>query len=192
MFATRGTLVYWSGELGGTFLGGSWDYWKQIINAEYYYTPFWKFTFSLRGKWGLMGGIGGADSDEGVPYSERFTPGGTDPDGIIRGYEDSRIGPTTASGGFIGGRSEVIYNLELTVPIVEQQLYTLLFADAGNAYRTGDELRDNLHRNFFKSVGFGFRVVAPMIGVIGFDFGIPLQGEDKGSLKPHFQIGRGF
>jgi len=192
MFATRGTLVYWSGELGGTFLGGSWDYWKQIVSAEYYYTPLWKFTFSLRGKWGLMAGIGGADSDEGVPYSERFTPGGTDPDGIVRGYDDSRIGPTTASGGFLGGRSEVIYNLELTIPIVEQQFYTLLFADAGNAYRTGDELRDNFYRNFFKSAGFGFRVVAPMIGVIGFDFGIPLQGRDKGSLKPHFQIGRGF
>ena len=198
MFATKGSSVFWIGELAGTFLQGDWDYWKQTFGFEYYYTPFWKLTFGLRGKFGIMDGIYGGDSDRSIPYSERFTPGGTDPDGIIRGYEDSRIGPTTESGGYVGGRSLVVYNLELTIPIVEQQFYSLLFADAGNAYKTGDELKDNIYRNFYRSVGFGFRVVAPMIGVIGFDFGIPLDippggtADDRYNLRPHFQIGRGF
>jgi outer membrane protein insertion porin family len=190
MFATKGSVVYWSGELAGTFLGGHWNFWKQIIGTEYYYTPFWKFTFVLKGKWGIMDGIYEGDKD--VPYSERFTPGGTDPDGIIRGYSDSRVGPRSPDGGYLGGRSEVIYNLELTIPLARQQFYTLVFFDAGNAYRTGDELKRNLVTNFYKSFGFGFRVVAPMIGIIGFDFGYPLDGEDKGDLRPHFQIGRGF
>ena len=193
-FATKGMDIYWTGELGGTFLGGQWDYWKQVAGADFYYTPLWKFTFALKGKWGLMRGI--HDRDRGVPYSERFTPGGTDIDGIIRGYDDSRIGPTTASGGFIGGRSEAIYNLEMVIPVAEQQFYALLFADAGMAFLTGDELRDNFFRyqKLYKSVGFGFRVIAPMIGIIGFDFGIPLNGPkyEQGKLKPHFQIGRGF
>ncbi len=190
MFATKGSVAFWSGELAGTALGGDWNFWKQIVGMEYYYTPFWKFTFVLKGKWGVMDGI--YEGDEDVPYSERFTPGGTDPDGIIRGYPDSRVGPRSADGGYLGGRSEVIYNLELTVPLAEQQFYALLFADAGNAYMTGDGLKRNLTTNFYKSVGFGFRVVAPMIGIIGFDFGYPLDGEDKGDLRPHFQIGRGF
>lgn len=191
-FATRGADVYWTGELGGTVLGGDWNYSKQVAAIDYYYTPFWKFTVSLKGKWGFLAGIYHGEDD--VPYSERFTPGGTDPDGIIRGYEDSRIGPTTAAGGYLGGRSEVIYNLELTVPLAEQQFYILLFADAGNAYRTGDELRRNFYKNFYKSAGLGFRIVAPMIGIIGFDFGIPFNGpeNDQGKIRPHFQIGRGF
>ncbi|NLI15830.1 MAG: BamA/TamA family outer membrane protein, partial [candidate division Zixibacteria bacterium] len=145
---------------------------------------------SAKGKWGLVAGIKHGDGD--VPFSERFTPGGTDTDGLIRGYNDSEIGPRSASGGYLGGRSEVIYNAELTVPIAEQQFYVLLFADAGNAYLTGDGLRDHMFSNFYKSAGFGFRVVAPMIGIIGFDFGYPFNGDNRGKLKPHFQIGRGF
>jgi outer membrane protein insertion porin family len=189
-FATKGSVYSWAGSLAGTVLGGSYNYWKQIYNIHYYYTPFWKFSFSAKGKWGLVAGIKHGDGD--VPFSERFTPGGTDTDGLIRGYNDSEIGPRSASGGYLGGRSEVIYNAELTVPIAEQQFYVLLFADAGNAYLTGDGLRDHMFSNFYKSAGFGFRVVAPMIGIIGFDFGYPFNGDNRGKLKPHFQIGRGF
>jgi outer membrane protein insertion porin family len=189
-FATSGSQIYWSGELGGTVLQGNYDYWKQIVGIEYFTTPFWKLTFSLKAKWGMMKGINKGDLD--VPYSERFTPGGTDPDGLVRGYDDSEVGPP----GFRGGRSESIYNLELVFPLAEQQFYALLFADAGNAWLTGDGLRNGFYdyKELNKSVGFGFRVVAPMIGIIGFDFGIPLNGpeEDRGKLKPHFQIGRGF
>jgi outer membrane protein insertion porin family len=193
-FATKGADAYWTGELGGTFLGGSWDYYKHTVGTEYYITPLWKFTFALKGKWGFMDGIYHGDAD--VPYSERFTPGGTDPDGILRGYEDSRVGPVTSSGGYIGGRSMAVYNLEMIIPLAEQQFYGVLFADAGNAWRTGDDLIDNFYRykGLYKSVGFGFRVVAPMIAIIGFDFGIPFNGPkaDQGKLRPHFQIGSGF
>lgn len=193
-FATEGADVYYSGELGGLFLGGSWDFHKHILAAEYYITPLWKFTFALKGKWGYGTGIYKADTD--LPYSERFTPGGTDPDGIIRGYNDSQVGPVTSDGGIIGGRTEAIYNLELTIPLAEQQFYAILFADGGNAWLNGSGLRDGFYdyKQLYKSFGFGFRVVAPMIGVIGFDFGIPVNGnkEDQWKLKPHFQIGAGF
>jgi outer membrane protein insertion porin family len=148
----------------------------------------------MKAKWGMMSGIYNGDSD--VPTSERFTPGGTDPDGIVRGYDDSDVGPHTMYGNLIGGRSESIYNLELVFPLADQQFYALLFADAGNAWLTGDELKDGFYnyKELYKSFGFGFRVVAPMIGIIGFDFGIPLNGpkDDQWKLKPHFQIGRGF
>ena len=191
MFATKGADIHWSGSLGGTFLGGDWNYFKQVVGADFYFTPLWKFTLGLKGKWGLINGI--YNSNEDVPYSERFTPGGTDPDGVIRGYDDSEIGPVNKYGNKIGGRSEVIYNLEITVPLAEQQFYALVFADAGNAYTTGDGLKNNFYRHFYKSAGFGFRVVAPQIGIIGFDFGWPFNAPaGERGLKPHFQIGRGF
>jgi outer membrane protein insertion porin family len=191
-FATKGADIFWIGELGGTFLGGNWDYWKQTFAIDYYWTPFWKLTFDMRAKWGFVKGI--YDGDNDVPYAERFTPGGTDPDGTIRGYDDSRIGPTTSAGGYLGGRSLAVYNLEMVIPLAEQQFYAILFADAGNGWLTGDGLRDYFYdyKHLYKSYGFGFRVVAPMIGIIGFDFGIPVNGDDEGSLKPHFQIGRSF
>ncbi len=199
-FATAGSDIWWTGELGGTFLGGYWDYFKQSVNSEFYYTPFWKLTFTLKAKWGYMFGIYNKNA---VSYSEKYTPGGTDPDGIVRGYDDSKVGPLLVDGRNneypIGGRSMAVYNLELVFPLVEQQFYLLLFTDAGNAWLSAKELT----RNFYdpwelkKSVGFGFRVVAPMVGIIGFDFGIPfndynIDGSKNRGLKPHFQIGRGF
>ena len=189
-FATSGSDIWWTGELGGTFLGGNWDYYKQTLNSEFYYTPFWRFTFSLKTKWGYSFGIHNANE---VPFAAKFTPGGTDPDGIIRGYDDSDVGPQNVNGAPIGGRSLAVYNAELTIPLADQQFYVLLFADAGNAWLSASDLSKNFYnyKKLMKSYGFGFRVVAPMIGIIGFDFGMPLNGPDKG-LKPHFQIGRGF
>jgi outer membrane protein insertion porin family len=189
-FATKGADVYWAGTLGGTFLGGDWDYYKNVAASEYYFTPLSRLTLSLKAKFGFVDGI--YNAAQGMPPAELFTPGGTDPDGIIRGYEDSRVRPVNS----LGGRSMAVYNLEMIIPLAEQQFYGVLFADAGNAWRTGDDLIDNFYRykGLYKSVGFGFRVVAPMIGIIGFDFGIPFNGPkaDQGKLRPHFQIGSGF
>jgi len=49
-------------------------------------------------------------------------------------------------------------------------------------------------KGLYKGVGFGFRIVVPGIGTIGFDFAKPLdkyRGE-LGGWKPHFQIGTTF
>ncbi|MCD6162657.1 MAG: outer membrane protein assembly factor BamA [candidate division Zixibacteria bacterium] len=191
MFPTKGASIYWTGELGGTFLRGDWDFYKHTMGISYYYTPLWKLTLGLKGKWGFAKGI--YDTDKDVPYADRFFPGGISYDGTIRGYDDYSIGPKNDYNNALGGRSEVIYNLEITVPIADQQFYILCFADAGNAYSTGDGLKDNFYKNFNKSAGFGFRVVAPMIGIIGFDFGWPFNGPSyKRGMQYHFQIGKGF
>jgi outer membrane protein assembly factor BamA len=52
-FATKGSVYSWAGSLAGTVLGGSYNYWKQIYNIHYYYTPFWKFPFRQKasGDW---------------------------------------------------------------------------------------------------------------------------------------------
>jgi outer membrane protein insertion porin family len=191
-FATKGSIITWKGELAGTpILGGSWNYFQQSVTAEYYKTMFWKVVLMGRAKYGSMGGIYHGDDD--IPYGERFAPGGVQSDGVIRGYDDGLVGPFNSSGAFLKGRFELIYNLELTIPISEQQFYIILFADAGNSYLERKSI--HLFNHYYRSIGPGFRVLIPMVGIMGFDFGYALDGAErgyKGHWKTHFQIGRGF
>jgi hypothetical protein len=48
--------------------------------------------------------------------------------------------------------------------------------------------------DLYRSYGFGFRVLVPGIGTLGFDFGKPLDtfGNQSRNWKPHFQIGTTF
>ena len=83
-----------------------------------------------------------------------------------------------------------VTNLELQFPIAEQQLYGLIFLDAGNSWLNREDILDKL----YKGVGVGFRISVPGIGTIGFDFAYPLdtaRDQDK-KWKPHFQIGTTF
>lgn len=187
-FPTKGSIVSLRNELSGTFLGGDWNYYRQTFTAEYYQKLFWKVVLMGRARFGAMGGIYHGDND--IPYSERFAPGGVDPDGTIRGYDDGRVGPRDAYGAFLRGRFELVYNLELTIPIAEQQVYVLLFADAGNAYLTRRDVTP--FKGYNRSVGPGFRVLIPLVGIMGFDFGYAFDGVGRNSWKTHFQIGRGF
>lgn len=188
LFPTGGSVVSWRGELGGTLLGGDWNYLKQIYSAEYYRTVFWKVVTMIRAKYAEIDGIYHGEDD--IPYTERFAPGGVDPDGTIRGYDDGRVGPYDRNGAFLRGRFELIYNFELTVALADQQFYILLFADAGNAYRNLKDIR--LFKRYYRSVGPGFRIVIPLIGIMGFDFGYAFDGLQRGQWNTHFQIGRGF
>ena len=82
-------------------------------------------------------------------------------------------------------------NLELQIPLIENQLYGLLFFDAGNSWLHHQDIDLT---NVYRGVGLGFRLVVPGIGTIGFDFGYPLD-ERKGQNKawhPHFQVGTTF
>jgi outer membrane protein insertion porin family len=192
-FATKGSILSWKAELAGTpLLGGDWNYYKNTFTAEYYHKLFWRVVAMGRAKYGVMKGIKHGNTD--IPYGERFSPGGVDPDGTIRGYDDGLVGPTqVGSNGelsYLRGRFELIYNLELTIAVSEQQFYILLFADAGNAYLNSNDI--HLTNGYVRSVGPGFRIVIPLVGIMGFDFGYPFDGPDKHHIKTHFQIGKGF
>jgi outer membrane protein insertion porin family len=85
-------------------------------------------------------------------------------------------------------------NAELTFPIAKQQIYGLLFFDAGNVWSEFTQIDPF---DVYTSYGFGFRLAIPGMGTLGFDFGIPLRdipelGVSKGKLKPHFQFGSTF
>jgi len=188
-FATSGSVLTYDVELAGGLLGGNWSYHKHIFEFSKYVKTFWKFVLMAKVRTGL---IDGYNRNSNVPYNERFAPGGTDPDGMVRGYPDGRIGPRDASGNLIRGRSMLVYNLEYQFPLVEQQIYALLFADAGNAWMTGRQFSPVSFGRLYKSAGFGFRMVVPSLGMIGFDFGYGFDYSGKDKWRPHFQFGRPF
>ncbi|MBU1320329.1 MAG: outer membrane protein assembly factor BamA [candidate division Zixibacteria bacterium] len=187
-FATAGSVVSLSGEYSGGLLGGDWRYNKFILQVSKFQKVFWKFVIAAKARYGL---IFAPEGDSKVPYSERFSPGGTDLDGFIRGYDDGRVTPRTASGAYLRGRSMAVYNAELQFPLVAQQVYLLLLADAGNSWLEPKDLRPFDSRSLYGSYGFGFRLVVPGIGIIGFDFARGISGAQN-EWKPHFQIGTTF
>lgn len=187
-FATKGSVLSWNTELAENFLGGDFSYHKHIFQASYYQTLFWNFVLASHLKVGVLDG---RDKDLPEVYGERFSPGGTDPDGMIRGYSDASIGPVNR------GRSMLVYNFELQYPLMEQQMYFLLFADAGNAWLSGRSMKPFAFRHtsdqaLFRSAGLGARLVIPGMGIIGFDFGHAFDGEERGEWRPHFQFGTTF
>ena len=84
-------------------------------------------------------------------------------------------------------------NLEYRFPITERQVVGLVFADAGNAWAG---IRDFNPIDLRRSAGVGFRVITPMLGMIGFDFGYGFDRRKVDGRRPglstHFQFGPRF
>ncbi|MBD3218847.1 MAG: outer membrane protein assembly factor BamA [candidate division Zixibacteria bacterium] len=188
LFPTSGMVARYTVEYAGGPLGGYYDFHKHTFEYSQFITLFWRFVLAGKMKVGV---VDSPDGDDGVPFTERFSPGGTDPDGTIRGYDDGRVTPRNSLGQSIRGRAMLVYNAELQVPIVPQQIYALLFADAGNSWLAGYQISPFNKDELFKSYGAGFRIVVPGVGVIGFDFGYGINADDPG-WKPHFQVGTTF
>lgn len=223
-FATSGSKVFWKAEFAGGILGGDWSYHKHIFEASKFFKTFWKFVLAVKGRVGVIDAysvnrqlpyvhlypellprghtIEYPYSEVIVPYSERFSPGGVDPDGVIRGYPDGTIGPVGPLGYRIRGRSMLVYNIEYQIPVVEQQIYAILFGDLGNAWLSGKQIQPFAFKNLYKSLGIGARLVVPGMGIIGFDMaygfdynnlGDPdVENRDHGEWRPHFNFGTTF
>lgn len=184
-FATKGTVNSYYVQFAGGLLGGDYRYNKHTFDTYWYFPMFKKLTLMLKGQGGIV------RSHEYVPFSERFFPGGTSFDGMIRGYDDRSVGPRSQRTE-IGGRTMLIFSLEGQFPVVEHQIYGILFADAGNAWSS---LSETDPFDLQRSVGFGIRIVAPMIGLIGIDLAYRLDDlfeQKKGEWQPHFQMGTRF
>ncbi|MBD3403429.1 outer membrane protein assembly factor BamA [candidate division GN15 bacterium] len=216
-FATEGSRISYTFEQTGGPLGGFWEYQKHQVEIAKF-IPIWR-NIALAAKV-EFGGIRAPKGDNRILISDRYTPGGTAYDGIVRGYDDGALtpdsiitqgdtikyfsdpsaDPATAEpdsviypGTFrtrVRGNYMLVTNWELQVPILPQQLYALAFFDAGSSWLRHDDIRLDL----YKSVGIGFRLLVPGIGTIGFDFGYPLDKfrDEEQSWKPHFQVGTTF
>ena len=92
----------------------------------------------------------------------------------------------------VRGKYMIVANMEIQIPLVQQQIYGLIFFDAGNSWLHRREIKPIT--GLYRGVGLGFRITVPGLGTLGFDFGYALddfQGKGRG-WKPHFQYGSTF
>jgi outer membrane protein insertion porin family len=187
------------------------------LYLRYYYPLPLSFVLKLNAEFGVVLARGSKE----VAISERFFPGGIY---SVRGFEPRGLGPTrkvadrgdpsSATREFtVGGNKQVIFNLELEVPLIEAAgIKGVLFADAGNAYddaenffyagQTPGNNRAYLMRSnreidpplgLYYSFGFGFRWFSP-IGPLRFEWGIPItkRNPTDRSIIFEFTIGNFF
>jgi outer membrane protein insertion porin family len=189
-FPTSGSVVTYTPALAGGLLGGNRDFHKHDLVTSFYFPLFWKVALNMRSQLGVVASYG----SESVPFNELYTPGGVDlfTGSMLRGYPDQSVGPQN-KGGQIGGVAQLLFNAEISIPIVQNQFYGLIFADAGNAW---DDLGKISTADLRRSLGFGIRIVAPVVGIMGFDFawGIDRARVDGQPVQmmTHFQFGPQF
>ncbi|HWR81971.1 MAG TPA: outer membrane protein assembly factor BamA, partial [Candidatus Deferrimicrobium sp.] len=216
-FATSGARLAYTLDYTGGLLGGFWNYQKHSLSLAKFIPIVWHIALAAKVEYAVVTSPGG---DDRILITDRFTPGGTAYDGVVRGYDDGSLTPDSVvtrdtsfyyadSNAFVGvdppddttvasfktrvhGKYMLTTNLELQFPIASQQIYGLLFFDAGNSWLHRRDIKPLT--GLYKGLGFGFRIAVPGIGTLGFDFGYPLDDVrgQKRSLKPHFQVGTTF
>lgn len=198
IFPSKGSSFALDGEIsGGPILPGEVDYFKIGFKSEWYTRLFNTNRIALYTS-ADFGYIEELKFGTIIPPFENFFMGGN---GLViattplRGYYDREVGPRDIFGRPIGGNVMTKYTSELRFAVALEPIpvYVLLFAEAGNVFRTFDQA------DFFdlrRSVGFGARLLINPIGLIGFDLGY---GFDRrlvdGNIPSwifHFQFGRGF
>ncbi len=184
IYPTKGWQAGLSGELIGTFLGGSEDYY--ILQGNY--SKYWGFkegkhVIEWRNRIGFSDELG---SDR-VPVFDRFFAGGF---GTVRGFNFRRVGPIENSSA-VGGNSMLLVNLEYTFafPYLEM-IKGAAFVDVGDIERNSYNFKFSDLR---VSVGPGLKVNTP-IGPVAFYYGLPVANRDTEDRNGRFEfsLSRGF
>lgn len=156
------------------------EYHKWKFNADWYTSLTKKLVLKASAKMGL---IGTYNKNLGTAPFERFELGGSGTSSLqasftgndiysLRGYEADYLEGTQNGGGAAFSKFSVeLRYLLLNAPAAKG--YVLAFADGGNIWK---DTKDFNPFDVRRSVGLGFRVQVPMLGLIGFDYGF---GIDK-------------
>jgi len=180
-----GTRSRFSAQYAGGVLGGNLDYQRYLVNYTWYQRALGPLVLRFHQTLGLVDGL---EHPGQVPDQERFRLGGnrTNP---LRGYEDSSVVPYGNS-AFLGGRAMTTGTVELVLGVGNNVQIVAPFFDFGG---TWNSLAEADFTTLKRSLGFGARVEIPLMGVLGFDWGYPLDpaaGEDRGRF--HFKMGTDF
>lgn len=177
-------------------LGGTNKFLRYIAQTAQFFPVGFGTVFMLHGTFGHIQEAGAK-----IPIDEKFYLGGIS---TIRGYSGRTVSPykitpqydaiTGAKTGeqhaYVGGDTEVVLNVEYTVPLVKEAgVKGVLFYDIGSS----NDGIGNAFAGMLASYGFGIRWFSP-IGPLRLEYGIPLNarpGIDK-SGKLEFSIGSFF
>jgi outer membrane protein insertion porin family len=182
---TRGTRFRVSSQFAGGALGGNLLYQKYLSNYTWYQKLTGPFVLRFHQTLGLVDGL---DRPDQVPDQERFRLGGnrTEP---LRGYDDYSVVPYRNS-GVLGGRAMTTGTVEVVLGVNNSVQIVAPFFDFGNTWNSMSEADFTTLK---RSIGFGARIEIPLMGVLGFDWGYPLDpepGSDHGRF--HFKMGTDF
>jgi len=179
------------------------DFVKTELTIKWWFPLFRdRLTIALTNQYGVIFG-------DQLQYRSLFTMGGEmGYEGCMRGYSSQSLGYRRL------GRSYQYIGAELQLGLVPQTFYLLpFFFDAGNVFGERYDPKTKVAKpshnplsewdpsSLKKDIGFGFRVVVPMLGIIGFDFAWPLdvgetytglQRSAVGDMEFNFVIGQGF
>lgn len=111
----------------------------------------------------------------------------------LRGYPNSSLTPRIKNS--YSGNVYDKFTVELRYPLVLQAqstIYALLFLEGGNSW---SDIRDFNPFQIKRSAGFGVRVLLPIVGMLGIDWGYgfdPIEDKTRSGSNFHFVIGQQF
>jgi outer membrane protein insertion porin family len=187
---TKGARIFGTVQTAGyNLFGGSRDFVKTILDAQYYQPIPKSHGTYLSGRM-LLGFLNYSHEDE-LLITERFFLGGIH---TLRGYDYGAVGPQFredfGTKTPIGGNKELVFSLDYVIPLSKSMgLKLVTFYDAGNAYNDYEAVDLSKLRQDW---GFGLRWVSPM-GPLRFELGFPIQRrQDERSEVFNFAIGSNF
>lgn len=197
------------------FRGKDVDYKNMSDQQRYNWIEYHKWTFKgtlytkLIGDLVLktsanFGYLGYYNRDLGYSPFEGFQLGGDGMSGYntygseiigLRGYPNTSLTPII-NGAYAGNVYDK-FTLELRYPVVLQPqstIYALVFLEGGNCW---SDIRDFNPFSIKRSAGVGLRVMLPIVGMLGIDWGygfdpVPTEGLKRGGSQFHFMIGQQF
>ncbi len=113
----------------------------------------------------------------------------------LRGYPNNSLTPII--GNAYAGNVYDKFTVELRYPVVLQPqstIYALAFLEGGNCWA---DIKDFNPFSIKRSAGLGLRVMLPIVGMLGIDWGwgfdpVPNEGLKRGGSQFHFMIGQQF
>ena len=174
------------------------EYYKWKYKSSWYSAFTDKLVLATKIEMGLLGAY---SNNLGVAPFERFYVGGDGLSGMgmvydgrelisLRGYSNNSISPQTGATIYNKYTSELRYALSLNP---SSTFYALGFLEAGNAWDNFDNFNPFSVK---RSAGFGVRIMLPMIGMMGLDYGWGLDDisgrPDANGGQFHFSIGQQF
>ena len=174
------------------------EYYKWNFKSAWYSSFTEKLVLNTKLEMGLLGAY---NNQLGIAPFERFYVGGDGLSGMgmvydgreliaLRGYQNNSVSSETGASIYNKYVTELRYAISLNPA---STVYVLGFLEAGNAW---DKFDDFNPFSVKRSAGIGVRIMLPMIGMMGVDYGwgfddIPTIPNANGG-QFHFSMGQQF
>ena len=174
------------------------EYYKWKFKATWF-SPFTeKLILATKTEFGFLGAY---NQELGISPFERFYVGGDGLSGMgymndgrelvaLRGYANNSLSPQTGATIYNKYTAEIRYALSLNPT---STMYALAFLEAGNAWEEFDNFNPF---GVKRSVGIGVKIMLPMSGMMGLDYGWGLDevigNPEANGGQFHFSIGQNF